>query len=243
MEKRFLEFGENEYNELISEIKVLADTKYREFHSKLIPGIASEFLGVRVPVLRKVAKKIANEDIRGFLSIAKESNIYEIIMLYGMVIGLAKMDFNEKLLCLDKFVPKIDNWAVCDICVGDMKDIKKNKFIMFEYLQKYINSNKEYELRFAIVVLMQYFIEDEYIDKVLEIYNNIKHDGYYVKMAVAWGVSICFVKYREKTITYLRDLDNCKLDKFTYNKSLQKIRESNRVSKEDKDMVKGWKKD
>ena len=106
---------------------------------------------------------------------------------------------------------------------------------MYEYIQKYLNSDKEYELRFAIVVLMQYFINEDYIDAILQIYDNIRHDGYYVKMAVAWAISVCFVKFREKTLEFLKCSN---LDDFTYNKSLQKVRESNRVSKEDKDMVK-----
>ena len=96
-------------------------------------------------------------------------------------------------------------------------------------------SDKEYELRFAIVVLMQYFIDEDHIDAILQIYDNIRHDGYYVKMAVAWAISVCFVKFRDKTLEFLKYSN---LDDFTYNKSLQKVRESNRVSKEDKDMVK-----
>ena len=156
----------------------------------------------------------------------------------GMVIGLAVMDFDERLSLLDIFVPIIDNWAVCDIAIGDLKSVKKNKDKMYEYVQKYLNSDREYEVRFAVVVLMQYFIEDDYIDKVLQIYDNVEHEGYYVKMAVAWAISVCFVKYRKLTIEYL---NNSNLDNFTYNKALQKIRESNRVSKEDKEWAKKMK--
>ena len=233
------DFDIEDYKKLIDELEELADVKYREFHVKLIPGVECKFLGVRVPILRKVARRLIKGDFRGFIKCVNEryseDNIYEMNMLLGMVIGLAKMDFDERLSLLDEFVPKIDNWAVCDIVVGDLKAIKKNNEKMYEYIQKYLNSDKEYELRFAIVVLMQYFINEDYIDAILQIYDNIRHDGYYVKMAVAWAISVCFVKFREKTLEFLKCSN---LDDFTYNKSLQTVRESNRVSKEDKDMVK-----
>ena len=240
--EEYSDFNLEKYNELIEELNALADCKYREFHSKLIPGINSKLLGVRVPILRKVARRLAKGDFRGFIECAKsrynEDNIYEINMLMGMVIGLAVMDFDERLSLIDIFVPIIDNWAVCDIAIGDLKSVKDNKSKIYEYIQKYLNSDREYEVRFAVVVLMQYFIEDDYIEKVLQIYDNVEHEGYYVKMAVAWAISVCFVKYRELTMEYLY---NNNLDDFTYNKSLQKIRESNRVSKEDKEWAKKMK--
>lgn len=236
------DFGMEEYKELIEELEELADVEYQEFHGKLIPGVESKLLGVRVPILRKVARRLAKGDFRGFIRCVNErfldDNIYEVNMLLGMVIGLAKMEFEERLCYLDKFVPKIDNWAVCDIVVGDLKSIEKNKDKMYAYIQKYLKSDREYEVRFAVVVLMQYFIDEDHIDDILYIYNNVKHDGYYVKMAVAWAISVCFVKFRNKTLEFL---GNSNLDNFTYNKTLQKIRESNRVSKEDKDMVKRMK--
>ncbi len=217
-----------------NQIEEKADEKYRQFHAKLIPGVESEFLGVRVPELRKMAKEICKEDWRGFVEAVKDSNVYEMNMLCGMVTALAKCDFQEKLANVKKFIPCINNWAVCDIVCGDLKDVKKHRQEMYEFLKPYLMSNKEYELRFAIVILMQYFITEEYIDEVLRIYDRIQHEGYYVKMAVAWGISVCFVHFREKTLDYM---DNCRLDDFTYNKSIQKIRESYRVCKEDKQML------
>ncbi len=110
---------------------------------------------------------------------------------------------------------------------------------MYEFLQSYLVSDREYELRFAAVVLMQYYITEDYIDTVLDWYGKICVDAYYVKMAVAWGLSVCFVKFRDKTLAFLQ---NCDIDRFTYNKAIQKIRESYRVSEEDKEMLKEMKK-
>jgi len=226
------------YEMILDEVKALADEEYKSFHGSLIPGVKTEFLGVRVPKLRTVAKRIIRENWREFLKEYENTDIYEIIMLYGMVLAGAKCDFEEKLGYVRKFIPKIDNWAVCDVVCGDLKDIKMNRKRMYEFLQPYLVSDREYEVRFAAVALMQYYITEDYIDTVLEWYKKICLDAYYVKMAVAWGLSVCFIKFREKTLAFLED---CEIDKFTYNKAIQKMRESYRVSKEDKEMLKGMK--
>lgn len=227
------------YKMILEEIRGLADEEYKKFHGGLIPGVKTEFLGVRVPKLRAVAKRITKEEWREFLKEYENSTIYEIIMLYGMVLAKADCEFEEKLGYVRKFIPQIDNWAVCDVVCGDLKDIKKNRKKMYEFLQSYLLSDREYEVRFAVVVLMQYYITEEYIDTVLDWYGKICVDAYYVKMAVAWGLSVCFVKFRDKTLAFLQ---NCEIDRFTYNKAIQKIQESCRVSEEDKKMLKNMKK-
>lgn len=227
------------YKMILEEIRGLADEEYKKFHGGLIPGVKTEFLGVRVPKLRAVAKRITKEEWREFLKEYENSTIYEIIMLYGMVLAKADCEFEEKLGYVRKFIPQIDNWAVCDVVCGDLKDIKKNRKKMYEFLQPYLLSDREYEVRFAVVVLMQYYITEEYIDTVLDWYGKICVDAYYVKMAVAWGLSVCFVKFRDKTLAFLQ---NCEIDRFTYNKAIQKIQESCRVSEEDKKMLKNMKK-
>ena len=166
------------------------------------------------------------------------NTFYEEKMVYGLVIEYMKADFSTRLKYLDIFVPMIDNWAICDCCASTYKFTNKNLDEMYQYLQKYINSEKEFEVRFACIMLMDYFLNDKYIDRVFEIYNNIKLDKYYVKMAIAWAISVAFVKYEEKTREFLQ---NNALDKFTFNKSLQKIIESNRVSKEVKDEMRQMK--
>ncbi len=172
------------------------------------------------------------------MELTKDSSVYEFNMLCGMVCALAKCDFEEKLEYVEKFIPSIDNWAVCDIVCGDLKDVKNNQERMYEFVLPYLKSQNEYEVRFAVVILMQYFVTDEYINDVLKIYDDIRHKGYYVKMAVAWGISICYVKYRNITLEYLA---SCNLDDFTYNKSVQKMIESFRVSREDKEMLRSMK--
>lgn len=222
--------------EIRNKLFSLADEEYQKFHSSLCPG-TNNIIGIRVPVLRNVAKEIAKEDWKNYLRTAK-SDYYEEIMLQGMVIGLAKMNLAERLDYIKSFVPKIDNWAVCDVTCAGLKFTKKHMSEMWEFLKPYINSNKEFEIRFGVVMLLDFYITEEYIKQVLEILNSIHHDGYYVKMAVAWAISVCYIKFPKETMVLLQ---NNKLDIFTYNKALQKIIESYRVTKEDKEIIRKMK--
>lgn len=214
----------------------LTDEKYRRFHSGLIPA-ADNILGVRLPHLRELAKEIAKGDWRGYLATAQK-DYYEEIMLQGLVIGYAKADIEEILQYVTGFVPQIGNWGICDSFCSNLKITKKHKARVWEFLQPYLLADNEFALRFGIVMLLDYYLEDKYIDRVLVCLDKAKHDGYYVKMAVAWAVSVCFVKFPDKTMRYLQENT---LDDFTYNKALQKIMESLRVDRETKDCLHGMK--
>ena len=215
----------------------LLDKEYKKFHSSLCPNV-NNIIGVRLPKLREIAKNIANKDPIIFLDTYK-CDFYEEKMIYGLIIGYMKADLETRLKYLDKFVPMIDNWAICDCSCNTYKFTNKNLEQIWKYLEKYIKSKNEFEVRFACIMLMDFFLTDEYIDKVLEVYSNIKLDKYYVQMGIAWGISVAFVKYEEKTRKFL---SNNILDKFVYNKALQKIIESNRIDKKTKDIIRKMKK-
>ena len=214
----------------------LSDDKFKTFHSRLCPN-TDNIIGVRLPLLRQLAKEIAKGDWRNFLSNSKEE-YYEEILINGLVIAYAKCDVEERLNYIESFVPKIDNWAICDSFCNTLKFVNKNKEIMLEFIQPYLRSYNEFEIRFAVVIILNYYITEDYINLVLKTLDNIKHDGYYVKMAVAWAISMCFIKFEEKTMAYLKDNS---LDDFTYNKSLQKICESLRIDKNTKELIKSMK--
>lgn len=222
--------------ELREKLFEVQDKEYQKFQSKLCPNI-NNIIGVRIPILRKMAKQIAKENAEEFLNNTK-IEFYEEKMLYGFVIGYMKENLSEKLKYLDKFVPMIDNWAICDCSINTFKFVQNNLEEIWNYLQKYVKSNKEYELRFVIIMLMDYYLVDNYIDKVLELYNQIKNDGYYVKMAVAWAIAEAYIKYPEKVMKVLRENN---LDNFTYNKTLQKMIESYRIDKSVKDTLRKMK--
>lgn len=223
--------------EIRKELLTMVDKKYQEFHSNLCPG-TTNILGIRVPVLRAYAKELVKKNNWKEILEWENMEYYEEVMLQGMMIGLAKMSIEETFFYLEKFVPRIDNWAVCDVSCAGLKIAKKYPEEMWKFLQKYITSNQEFEIRFAVVMMLDFYLKEEYIHKVLSILDDIKHDGYYVKMAIAWTISVAYVKFPEITLAYLKKNT---LEDFTYNKSIQKIIESNRVSKEEKDFLRKMK--
>lgn len=206
-----------------------SEEKYKKFSASQIPG-TKNIAGVRLPTLRKIAKEIYSSDYHTFLGNIN-CQYHEEIMLKGMVIGLIKKSPENILTYVEKFIPEINNWAVCDTFCCGLKFVNNNKSLVWEFLQTYLYSDKEYEIRFAVVVLLNFYITEDYIDRVLDIFDNIKTDDYYAQMAVAWAISVCFVKFEAKTFDYLK---NSNIDKFTFNKSIQKIIESYRVDNDTK---------
>lgn len=223
---------EKDINKIVkNKLIQLSDEKYKEFHSGLCKGMKAKLLGVRVPVLRGYAKELYKEYSLEELNKIGE-DYYEEIMLKGMIIGFQnKADFEFVTKQIKEFIPKIDNWAVCDTFCAGLKITKKYKSEMFNFIKKYLESDEEFEIRFGVVMLLDYYIDEEHMKNVLEICDSIKHEGYYVKMAVAWAISVCLMKYYDITIKYLK---NCNLDDFTYNKALQKGIESYRINDEQK---------
>ena len=155
-----------------------------------------------------------------------------------MIIGFEKGNFETIKKHIEEFVPKIDNWAVCDVFCGGRKITKKNKAEMWKLILRYIKSDKEFEVRFSVVMILSYYIDEEYLNKDFDIFDSIKLDKYYVKMAVAWAISIALVKFYEETLEYLKRAD---LDDFTYNKGIQKAIESYRITNEQKDILRKMK--
>lgn len=224
-------------NEKIREdLLVLADEEYRRFSMKLIPG-TENILGVRLPALRKLAQTIAKNDWKSYLSAASD-NSYEELMLQGLVIGYAKGAVAELTPYITAFVPKISNWGICDTFCCNLKVTEKNLAYVWEFLQPYFATKEEFAVRFGVVMLLAHYIKAEYISAVLLILDKTDHPGYYAKMAVAWAVSVCFIKFPEETYPFLT---NNHLDDFTYNKALQKITESLRIDQEIKDRIRAMK--
>lgn len=229
--------------EMRQKLRQSAEEGYKDFNASIVPGGGDAMLGVRIPALRELAKKAAKEYGYSYLSeiekAEQEGNVYhEELLLHGLIIGYLKCGTEERKVLLNRFVPAISNWAVCDSSCMTYKFMKKNPEEWFSYLVSYTESRREYEIRFGIVCMLDHFVTEDYVDAVLKILEGIRHEGYYVKMAAAWAVSVCYVKFPERTKYILLE---GKLDDFTHNKSIQKIRESYRVSKEEKEFVKSLK--
>lgn len=207
-----------------------SDEKYRKFSSSLLPK-TDNLLGVRIPFLRKFAKDIVKTCAEEFLK-EKNCEYFEETMLQGMVIGLVKTDIAQRFELIKDFLPKIKNWSVCDCFCCSLKFTKDNRKEVLEFLKPYIKSENEYEVRFAAVMLLDYFVNEEYIDTTLALLNEFTHEAYYAKMAVAWAISICYINYPDKTFEFLK---RTKISPWVFNKSIQKITESIKIGKNLKD--------
>lgn len=221
-----------EINEITKVLKENGTKKLAKFNDSLTPG-ALPILGVKIPKLRKMAKEIAKKDYEGFLNKCPEI-FYEQQLLKAFVIGYAKDDVNKILGYAKEFVPHIHDWAVNDGFCQTFTIARKNRQIVYEWLMELAKCDDEFKQRVVAVMLMSHFLVDDYIDDVLCSMNKLKNQGYYAKMGVAWCLATAYAKYPEKTKEFLA---NNQLDDWTYNKSIQKMLESYRISDEDKEML------
>ena len=215
----------------------IADENYRIFSSSLLPNVKN-ILGVRLPLLRKLAKQIYKSDNWQFYLKSNDDLYMEEILLKAFLIGLIDSTDKNIFSYIEDFVPKIDNWSICDSFCSSLKFAKQNQEKVLNFIQKYFQSEKEFEVRFALVMLLNYFVDEKYIEDVFLILDKINNDGYYAKMAVAWTVSVCFAKFPDKTLNYLK---NNNLSTWVFNKSIQKCLESNKVSNDLKVIIRRMK--
>lgn len=204
----------------------------KPFTQSLHPGI-DNILGLRVPDVRALAKEIARGDWRSYLA-APGHHYMEERMLHGLVLGQIKVaDAAEYLTLVEQFIPQINSWSVCDTFqfAGRQRFVNANRALVLDMLMRHLHSPHEYAVRFAVVMLMQHFITPESADRFIDLMESVNHPGYYVRMAVAWAISVAFVKASD---TVYARLLHSPLDTFTFNKSLSKILESYRVSPADK---------
>lgn len=212
------------------------DVKYRDFQSKLTPTIeANTAIGVRTPVLRKLAKYYSKrQDVDEFLADLPHKYFDE-NQLHAFILSEIK-DFDECIGKLERFLPFVDNWATCDQM--SPKCFKKNHEKLLPYLNKWIKSDDTYTVRFAIVTFMAHFLDEDFDEGYLGLVSDIKSDEYYINMAIAWYFATALAKQYDKTIPYI---ENKTLDVWTHNKAIQKSIESYRVTAEHKEYLKSLK--
>ncbi len=218
-----------EYAALLARLRAHSDEGYRKFNESLMPGTENTY-GVRAPVLRALAKELLQGDWPGFLAIARDDS-HEELLLQGLVIAGARCPLPEKLPLLRAFIPKLNNWALCDMTAAACKWKRQDLPLLWDFFAPDLHSPHEFEVRFAVVQLMDYFWDDDWIGPSLEAYRTVEHTGYYVTMALAWGLSVFFVKQRAATLPLL---EQRVFPAAVHNKAIQKCRESLRVSPEDK---------
>ncbi len=205
------------YENFLNELCRLGEKNYLAFNQRII-FTKYEMIGIRTDTLRKIAKRISKSDIKSFLK-CRYHGYYEELFIRGVLLSYMR-DYQEFCSYLDDFIGLIDNWAICDMCISSYKIVKKYREDFLLKIQEYLNSSDEFIIRVGIIFLMDYYLIDEYIDQVFHFIEGITCRAYYVDMGLAWLISVCFVKYQDKTIAFL---DNNHLDPEIIRMTVQKI--------------------
>ena len=216
----------------------LKDENYRRFHAKLIPDIPIDnIIGVRTPVLRKYAKEVAKLPEAHIFLESLPHIYYEENNLHGALLSLLyPKDIIAFMEQLERFLPYVDNWATCDML--SPKIFKKHLSYVYERVQKWLQSDAVYTIRFGIVTLLGFYLDDAFEPEMLQLVANVRSEEYYVNMAVAWYFSMALVKQYDATLPYIQ---NRVLEPWTHNKSIQKAIESRRIPQETKAYLRGLK--
>ncbi len=206
---------------------------YAAFNKRIV-NTKMPVIGVRVPDLRRLAKELAGEMSAADISrlLAAPSNLYEYVLLCGLLINRAKISDEEAIKLTQQYLPRVDSWAHIDIFVE-----KKRRFageVRWDFALECLLSEAEFTVRYGVIALMTNFLDEARIDQVFAALRRIKHDGYYVKMALAWLYATTAVHFFELT---LAELENGHIDAWTRNKAYQKIRESRRFTPEQQAVI------
>lgn len=238
--KIYENYTKADYSDMIQNFKNTENNEaYKKFQKSLEPGGGDRIrYGIRMGVLREYARRIKKGDFRGFLSIAKD-NSHEETVLMAIVISSSKMPVEDRINYLKTFLPKVDAWSICDALAGDLKSCRKtDREEIFKFAASYVNSEEEFEVRFAAAIFLWHYTDDEYSERALNYLQEINHPGYYARMGLAWAISQFYIFQRKKVLEIIKAKE---LNPWVQNKAIQKIRESFRVSDEDKEMLVAYK--
>lgn len=215
------------------ELFKLQDISYKEFHSKLIPTIdKNTIIGIRIPLLRSYAMKIKHtKEADKFLNTLPHT-YYDENVLHALLLS-EMTDYETFIKSIQAFLPYIDNWAVCDVLKP--KSIKKHKQIFIDEIKSWISSKDTYTIRFGVVMLMTYYLDENYQKNYLNYPLQVKSDEYYVNMAISWFYATALAKHYDEVVKILKDK---KLSVWVHNKTIQKAIESYRITKEQKEELK-----
>ena len=206
---------------------------YAVFNRRIV-NTKMPVIGVRVPDLRRLARELAANMSAADISrlLAAPSNLYEYVLLCGLLINRAKISDEEAIRLTRQYLPRVDSWAHIDIFVE-----KKRRFageVWWDFALECLQNEDEFTVRYGVISLMTNFLDEAHIDQVFAVLRNVKHDGYYVKMALAWLYATAAVNFFELT---LAELENEHIDAWTRNKAYQKMRESRRFTPEQRAVI------
>jgi 3-methyladenine DNA glycosylase AlkD len=208
----------------------LQDLNYRSFQCKLMPTVAPEsVIGVRTPELRKMAKELSGTDEANVFLKILPHKYYEENNLHAFLIALMK-DYDQVIDSLDKFLPYVDNWATCDMT--SPKAFKRHlPPELLGKIREWLKSGHTYTIRFGIEMLMSLYLDEFFQPEYPEMVAAVKSEEYYVKMMIAWNFATALAKQYDAVLPFL---EQCRLEKWTHNKAIQKAIESYRITEEQK---------
>ena len=227
----------NECKKLIREkLFALKDEKYGDFTSALIPNIERKnVIGVRSPEIKKLASELSGSEAGEVFITCLPHKYLEENHLHAALLAKEK-DYESALAKVKAFLPYVDNWATCDTSIP--KAFAKNKEALLGEIRLWLESDKPYTVRYAIGLLMRLYLDADFKPCYLDMVASVKSDEYYVNMMRAWYFATALAKQYDATLPLI---ESKTLDKFTHNKSIQKARESFRVSDEHKEQLKKFK--
>ena len=222
--------------EIRSDLFGMQDCKYRDMQAKIIPSApADSFIGVRTPELRRYAKLVAKKADAGDFLNDLPHKYFDENQLHAFIISGIK-DYDECLAQVERFLPYVDNWATCDQM--SPKVFKKHRHELLSAIRSWIVSDRTYTVRFAIGMLMEHFLDEDYDTAYPEMVASVRSDEYYVNMMIAWYFATALAKQYDSVLPFIQEH---KLDTWTHNKAIQKSVESYRITAEQKEYLKSLK--
>lgn len=226
----------NSYSEYLEYLKSGANLTKSEFDKKLI-NTKYKILGLKLPELRKLAKEIIKQNNGDLILSNQNFTYYEELLIYSFVLSSISLSENKRIDKINNFISYIDNWSNCDSFCSSLKVVKKNKDIYLNYIKKIINTNKIYYVRVAIILLMDYYLDEENLEDYFNLVSNVSLNEYYIEMAKAWYFATSFAKNFDKTFDFLKQ-NKSKFSKGELNKIISKCRDSFRIYGENKKLIK-----
>lgn len=230
MDFKNVKWNKSNYDSFIKYLKSLQDKNYQAFHKRILNDDNINLIGIRMPIIKKISKDISKGDYNSFIKYNRHI-YYEENIIHGLILGYVKVGEDSLFKLIDDFLPYIDNWATCDSVCCNLKQFKK---ININNIERYLNSDEPYIVRFGLVLLLDHYIYKENLNYIYDKCNKNKIDHYYVKMAISWLISIVYIKYPKETYSFLKSNN---LDSFVQNKAISKICDSFRVNKEEKEII------
>lgn len=222
--------------EIQQRLFALQDAGYRDFHAALMPTVDKALvIGVRMPALRALAKELKGTELAADFMAALPHKYYEENNLHAALIGHIR-DFQPCLTALERFLPYVDNWATCDMM--NPRALAKDKAALLERIRLWLQSGHTYTVRFGMEMLMNHFLEEDFREEYLALVASVRSEEYYVRMMQAWYFATALAKQYEAAVTYL---EQRRLGAWVHNKTIQKARESYRISDEQKEYLKSLK--